>query len=170
MEKDPIARRNRFTRGNWTIHIIVVIAIFLMAPAYSHAYPIVHEGSRQFQFGFDYRDSDWRLDFMYGQFVTDELLIGGLFSASDYAESIWSTGILMEHHFHLGTMTYPYVSAIALYEDYDSDNHIRFGPAAGINHFITDYFAIDLKMRYLFSSDPGQNEDLELMGGLRILF
>ncbi len=153
-------------------NILVAIAIMLMVPVSVQAFPLLREGSQQFQFAFDYRDGDWHLEFMYGKFVTDELLLGAMFSSSKSVHSRWSAGLIMEHHFHLGTMTYPYLSAIALYEDYDIDDHLRFGPAAGINHFLTDYLSIDLKARYLFSSDRnrGPGEHLELLGGLRVLF
>lgn len=150
--------------------ILAAMTIMLIMPVSSHAFPIIQEGAQQFQFSFDYKDTNWDLEFMYGRFVTDELLLGALFTSTDNGESKWSIGLTMEHHFHLGTMTYPYVSALMLYEDYDTNDHVRFGPAAGLNHFLTDYLAIDLKARFLFSSNRNRSEDLELIGGLRVLF
>lgn len=149
---------------------LTLLIIALIIPVSSHAFPMLHAGSQQFLFSFDYKDDDWNLEFMYGNFVTDELLLGAMFAASDNSRTKWSLGVTMEHHFHLGTMTYPYLAAIVLYEDYDTNDHVRFGPAAGLNHFLTDYLSIDLKARYLFSSNRRQEENLELIGGLRVLF
>lgn len=150
--------------------ILAAILIILVIPASSYAFPMIYAGAQQLQFGFDFRESDdWNLQFGYGNFVTDELLLGALFTYSDNVNTTWSIGATMEHHFHLGTMTFPYLAAFLIYEDYDSGNHVRFGPAVGVNHFLTDYLSIDLSARYLLSTNS-RDEDLEITGGLRILF
>ncbi len=150
--------------------ILAAIFIILALPVWANAFPMIYAGSQQVQFGFEHRDDDWLLEFGYGRFITDELLLGALFSYEDNARTIWSAGGTMELHFNLGTMTYPYFSIIAIYQDYDIDDHILFGPAAGINHFITDYLSVDIKARYLLSSESRYDEDLEIIGGLRVLF
>jgi hypothetical protein len=146
----------------------LVITLILSAPV--HAFPMIYAGAQNLQFGFESRDGDWHLEFGYGNFVTDELLLGTFFSFTHNAIRTRSVGGTMEYHFHLGTMTFPYIAGIIMYEDYDTDQHFRYGPAVGVNHFIARYFSIDLRARYLFSSRTGREENLEILGGLRILF
>ena len=151
--------------------ILAAMLIILVIPASSYGFPILYAGARQLQFGFEFRDSDaWHMQLGYGRFVTEELMLGAFLTYSDNHGTSWSMGGTMEHHFHLGTMTYPYIGGILMYEDYTSGNHVLFGPVVGFNHFLTDYFAIDLNARYLFSSDGRNQEDLEITGGLRVLF
>jgi len=150
--------------------ILAAVLITMALPVWANAFPMIYAGSQQVQFGFEYRDDDWLLEFGYGRFITDELLLGALFSYKDNARTIWSAGGTMEFHFNLGTMTYPYFAITASYEDRDNYDHFLFGPAAGINHFITDYLSVDIKARYLFSSESRYDEELEIVGGLRVLF
>lgn len=150
--------------------LAAMLIVTLVTSSAAYAYPMIYAGSRQIQFGFDYQDGDWNLEFGYGRFVVDELLLGALFRYRDHDRTRWSAGGTMEFHFHLGTMTYPYIAFIALYEDYDYDDRFLFGPAAGINHFITDYLAVDLQARQFFSTEKGYDEKFEIIGGLRVLF
>lgn len=150
--------------------LLAAIVIILLIPSAGYAFPMVSAGKQHLQFGFESVDGDWRVEFGYGRFFTDELLLGMLFTYERKPARATAVSGVMEYHFNLGTMTYPYLSAIVIYEDHPYNDYFRYGPAAGINHFLTPYLSLDLKARYLYSSDSRRDEDLEFIGSLRVFF
>ena len=150
--------------------LLLAAVLVVMMTASSFAFPMIQEGAREIEFDFFYRDSAWNLGLGYGVFMTDEILVGARLDYSDNAFSTWAVSGKAEYHWNMGTMTVPYVAAIVSYVDFDIDTMFLYGPAVGINHFITDYLALDLQARYLFSDEDFFDEELEIVGGLRILF
>ncbi len=156
------------TRRSGMKKLLVAVMVVLMS-ASAFAFPMVQEGARELELDFDYMDGDWNLGIGYGVFMTDAILVGGRL---DYWDAIdwWQVSAKAEYHWNMGTMTVPYVAAMVAYLDYDVDSMMLYGPVVGIKHFITDYLAIDLNARYLFSDEDLWEEELEINAGLRVLF
>ncbi len=148
--------------------LVAVMVVMLSASAF--AFPMIQEGAREIEVDFYFRDGDWNLGLGYGVFMTDNILVGAKIEYADNAFSTWTVSGKAEYHWNMGTMTVPYVALLVAYEDYDVDTRLLYGPAVGINHFITDYLAIDLQARYLLSDDDHYDEEIEVLAGLRVLF